>query len=58
MTVVLGAHNIRKKEDSQQRIEVARFISYPQYNGGFDYDVMLLKVNSRALNKCVFTPDK
>lgn len=59
MTVVLGAHNIRKKEDSQQRIEVATFISYPQYNGGFDYDVMLLKVNAaERFNKCVLTSGK
>lgn len=46
MTVVLGAHNIHKIEHSQQRIKVASFIPHPQYNGGFDYDVMLLKVNA------------
>lgn len=46
MTAVLGAHNISRKEASQQRMEVAEFIPHPQYTGGYDYDVMLLKVNT------------
>lgn len=45
MTVVLGAHDITKKENSQQRIEVAEYIRHPNYNEGHGYDIMLLKVN-------------
>lgn len=53
MTAVLGAHNISRQEASQQRIEVAEFIPYPQYTEGYDYDVMLLKVNTDV---CVSPP--
>lgn len=45
MTVVLGAHNIRKKEKSQQLIQVAEYIPHPEYTGECDNDIMLLKVN-------------
>ncbi|XP_036965099.1 granzyme B-like [Acanthopagrus latus] len=56
MTVVLGAHNIKKKEKSQQQIKVAKYIKHPKYNGKFDYDIMLLKLEKNAtLNKFVKT---
>lgn len=45
MTVVLGAHNISKEEKSQQRIKVAKFIPHEKFTGGYDNDIMLLKVN-------------
>ncbi|KAM9347586.1 granzyme B-like [Symphorus nematophorus] len=55
MTVVLGAHNIKKEEKTQQRIEVAKYILHPDYNGS-DYDIMLLKLKEKArLNKYVKT---
>uniref|UniRef100_UPI0037E721F0 granzyme B-like n=1 Tax=Semicossyphus pulcher TaxID=241346 RepID=UPI0037E721F0 len=54
MTVVLGAHNISKKEKSQQLIKVAEFHPHPNYTGKYDYDIMLLKLeNSATLNKYV-----
>nr|AXK15893.1 granzyme B [Sparus aurata] len=56
MTVVLGAHNIIKKEKSQQRIKVAKYIKHPKFNGNYDYDIMLLKLEKKAtLNKFVKT---
>ncbi|XP_070400029.1 granzyme B-like [Nothobranchius furzeri] len=58
MVVVLGAHNISDKEKMQQRIEVAKYYKYPDYTGGFDYDIMLLKLKTKAtLNKYVKTID-
>lgn len=47
MTAVLGAHNISKSE-RQQRIDVAKLIPHPNYTSTkkFDYDIMLLKVNT------------
>ncbi|TWW80578.1 Mast cell protease 1A [Takifugu flavidus] len=51
MTVVLGAHNIRQAEASQQRMEVAEFIPHPQYTGKYDYDVMLLKLHCSQLKR-------
>ncbi|XP_028992337.1 granzyme B-like [Betta splendens] len=53
MTVVLGAHDISKEEKSQQRIQVARYYTHPNYKA-FDYDIMLLKLKQHAkLNKYV-----
>ncbi|TKS67451.1 Granzyme E [Collichthys lucidus] len=58
MTVVLGAHDITKKENSQQRIKVAKYIQHPNYNGGHGYDIMLLELKNKAmLNKYVKTID-
>ncbi|XP_040057353.2 granzyme B isoform X1 [Gasterosteus aculeatus] len=48
MTVVLGAHNIRKKEKSQQRIRVAKYHQHPDYTGEYDYDIMLLQLENNA----------
>ncbi|XP_053184713.1 mast cell protease 4-like [Scomber japonicus] len=53
MTVVLGAHDITKKEKSQQRIQV-KYHPHPKYNGQYDYDIMLLELKKNAtLNKYV-----
>uniref|UniRef100_A0A3Q3VZY8 trypsin n=1 Tax=Mola mola TaxID=94237 RepID=A0A3Q3VZY8_MOLML len=55
ITVVLGAHNISKKEKSQQRIQVAKYIPHPKFEG-HHYDIMLLKLkNNATLNKYVRT---
>ncbi|TRY97248.1 hypothetical protein DNTS_013729 [Danionella cerebrum] len=54
--VVLGAHNISKKETSQQRIAVKKYIQHHLFerNKDFSYDIMLLKLNGKAkLNKFV-----
>uniref|UniRef100_A0A3Q3G3C0 trypsin n=1 Tax=Labrus bergylta TaxID=56723 RepID=A0A3Q3G3C0_9LABR len=54
MTVVLGAHDISKREKSQQRIQVAEFYPHKRFNGNTDYDIMLLKLkHSATLNKYV-----
>ncbi|XP_029988037.1 granzyme-like protein 1 isoform X1 [Sphaeramia orbicularis] len=54
MTVVLGAHNITRKEPSQQRMEVDEYFEHPHYNGKFNDDIMLLKLKTNAkLNKFV-----
>ncbi len=43
--VVLGAHNISQKEDSQQIIQVDKYIRHPNYeHNQRTYDIMLLKV--------------
>ncbi|XP_053185103.1 granzyme B-like [Scomber japonicus] len=53
MTVVLGAHDITKEEDSQQRIQV-KYHPHPEFNGQFDNDIMLLELKKNAtLNKYV-----
>ncbi|XP_062287537.1 myeloblastin-like [Scomber scombrus] len=55
ITVVLGAHDITKKEKSQQRIKV-KYRPHPKFIGGFDYDIMLLELKKNAtLNKYVKT---
>ncbi|XP_051938122.1 mast cell protease 1A-like [Hippocampus zosterae] len=54
MTVILGAHNIRKREKSQQRIDVDKFHPHPNYTQHDGNDVMLLKLQPNAkLNKYV-----
>ncbi|XP_028992338.1 granzyme B-like [Betta splendens] len=54
MTVVLGAHNIKKEEKSQQKIQVAQYHIHPKFDGKFKYDIMLLKLKQNAkLNKYV-----
>ncbi|XP_051815195.1 granzyme B-like isoform X4 [Acanthochromis polyacanthus] len=54
MTVVLGAHDITKKEKSQQRIQVAKYYPHPKFNGKHDYDIMLLQLkNNATLNRYV-----
>lgn len=54
MTVVLGAHNISKEENSQQHLRVAAYHPHPNYDGKQEYDIMLLKLKHNAkLNKYV-----
>ncbi|XP_033966027.1 granzyme B-like [Pseudochaenichthys georgianus] len=49
MTAVLGAHNIKKKEKSQQRIEVAKRHPHPKFKkDGHQYDIMLLELKNNA----------
>ncbi|XP_037542277.1 granzyme B(G,H)-like [Nematolebias whitei] len=48
MTVVLGAHDITKKEKTQQLFQVATYFQHPNFTGGFDYDIMLLKLKTTA----------
>ncbi|XP_028446272.1 LOW QUALITY PROTEIN: mast cell protease 4-like [Perca flavescens] len=57
LTVVLGAHDISKKEKSQQRIQVAKYHPHPKFiTEKYDYDIMLLELkNNATLNKYVKT---
>ncbi|XP_029314242.1 granzyme F-like [Cottoperca gobio] len=56
MMVVLGAHDLSKKEKSQQCIEVAKYHPHPKFTGEYDYDIMLLELTKNAtLNKYVKT---
>ncbi|XP_072542449.1 granzyme B-like [Salminus brasiliensis] len=51
LEVVLGAHNIKKKEKSQQRIKVKECIKHPAYKEGQtnkSFDIMLLKLKNNA----------
>ncbi|XP_059725026.1 granzyme B-like [Haemorhous mexicanus] len=55
VTVILGAHNIRGQEQSQQRIPVGRWVIHPQYcPDNFKNDIVLLKLKKKArINKNV-----
>ncbi|XP_076857767.1 granzyme B-like [Brachyhypopomus gauderio] len=63
LEVVLGAHNIQKHEESQQRIKVQQHHRHPKYKkyteegdlqNQWTVDIMLLKLKSKAkLNKFV-----
>lgn len=59
ITVVLGAHNISRKEKSQQRINVKKYHVHPQFisMNQTDYDIMLLKVSYilQLLQKCALS---
>nr|XP_019575623.1 PREDICTED: cathepsin G-like [Rhinolophus sinicus] len=49
MRVILGAHNIRKRERTQQSISVLRAIAHPGYNDKTNLnDIMLLQLKNRA----------
>ncbi|NXR25282.1 GRAB protein, partial [Cinclus mexicanus] len=49
ITVILGAHNIRVREWSQQTIHVKHWVIHPNYSpDGFKNDIMLLKLKPRA----------
>ena len=51
MTVTLGAHNIKAKEETQQIIPVDKAIPHPDYNSvDRTNDIMLLKVRPAALS--------
>nr|XP_049584093.1 granzyme B(G,H)-like isoform X3 [Syngnathus scovelli] len=56
MTVILGAHNIRRRSEKTQRIKVAEFHPHPNYTYPPNYsnDIMLLKLKRKAhLNRYV-----
>ncbi|MBN3271262.1 CATG protein, partial [Polyodon spathula] len=55
LTVVLGAHNLKVKEKSQQKIEVKQFYKHKLNSlDKYNFDVMLLKLAKNAtLNKNV-----
>ncbi|XP_065270411.1 mast cell protease 1A-like [Emys orbicularis] len=47
ITVSLGAHNIKQREQSQQKISVCRQIPHPKYNKTtYNNDIMLLQGDS------------
>ncbi|XDB62317.1 hypothetical protein AB1E18_015662 [Capra hircus] len=46
VTVTLGAHNIKKKEDTWQRLEVIKQFPYPKYDPVGLNDIMFLKGDS------------
>ncbi|XP_040113037.1 mast cell protease 2 [Oryx dammah] len=48
VTVTLGAHNIKKKEDTWQRLEVIKQFPYPKYKPVGFHDIMLLKLKEKA----------
>nr|XP_058914467.1 cathepsin G-like [Kogia breviceps] len=49
INVILGAHNIRRLERTQQRIPVLRAIPHPRYNPQNNWnDIMLLQLRSRV----------
>ncbi|KAK2904916.1 hypothetical protein QQF64_033073 [Cirrhinus molitorella] len=50
LEVVLGAHNISQNEDSQQIIQVNKYMRHPKYeNDNTTYDIMLLKLKTKAM---------
>ncbi|XP_006144648.1 cathepsin G [Tupaia chinensis] len=55
INVILGAHNIQRAEDTQERRTVLRAIRHPQYDQQNNLnDIMLLQLESRArLNQVV-----
>ncbi|XP_048049854.1 granzyme B-like [Megalobrama amblycephala] len=54
LEVVLGAHNVKKDEKSQQRIPVIKYIPHSKFerknesNNDYSYDIMLLKLKNNA----------
>ncbi|KAF1487691.1 Duodenase-1, partial [Pygoscelis antarcticus] len=49
ITVTLGAHNISKKEPSQQRFHIGHWVIHPSYSGDtLENDIVLLKLKPRA----------
>ncbi|XP_050183413.1 cathepsin G-like isoform X1 [Myiozetetes cayanensis] len=57
INVTLGAHNVKKKELSQQKFHVGFWITHPKYqNTESGNDIMLLKLKKKAeINKYVKT---
>ncbi|NXV55431.1 CATG protein, partial [Molothrus ater] len=55
VTVILGAHNINKRERSQQKIRVGQWVIHPEYSpDDLKNDIVLLKLKPRArINKNV-----
>ncbi|XP_065762497.1 granzyme B-like isoform X1 [Muntiacus reevesi] len=57
INVTLGAHNIKKKERTQQVIRVRRAIPHPDYNDkDFSNDIMLLKLERKAKQTSAVKP--
>ncbi|NXN89712.1 CATG protein, partial [Bombycilla garrulus] len=49
VTVTLGAHDISRREPSQQKIRVQRWVIHPKYSRvGFKNDIVLLKLAPKA----------
>ncbi|XP_022347716.1 mast cell protease 1-like [Enhydra lutris kenyoni] len=49
ITVILGAHNMKKEKSTWQKIEVSKQISHPKYSSVTRFnDIMLLKLKTRA----------
>ncbi|XP_047593654.1 chymase isoform X3 [Lutra lutra] len=47
--VILGAHNIRKKEDTRQELNVIKQFPHPKYDDlTIRHDIMLLKLKEKA----------
>ncbi|NXB81848.1 MCT1A protease, partial [Donacobius atricapilla] len=55
ITVILGAHNIRDRERSQQKVRVKRWVIHPKYcPADLKNDILLLKLKRKArINKDV-----
>ncbi|XP_043909680.1 mast cell protease 1A-like [Protopterus annectens] len=50
ITVTLGAHDISKKEATQQKLQVESYYPHPEYNGFVLLnDILLLKLRKRAV---------
>uniref|UniRef100_A0A673U1G5 Peptidase S1 domain-containing protein n=1 Tax=Suricata suricatta TaxID=37032 RepID=A0A673U1G5_SURSU len=57
ITVILGAHNIRREERTQQRRSVLRAISHPDYNPQSNVnDIMLLQLENRVTRNRAVSP--
>ncbi|XP_057897532.1 duodenase-1-like [Melospiza georgiana] len=49
VTVILGAHNVKKQEQSQQEIPAERLVIHPEYSrDGKKNDIVLLKLKKKA----------
>ncbi|XP_032646327.1 cathepsin G-like [Chelonoidis abingdonii] len=57
ITVLLGAHNVRQDEETQQRVSVRRKILHPRYNKtSIENDLMLLQLAEPAeLSNAIYT---
>uniref|UniRef100_A0A8C3G0M3 Peptidase S1 domain-containing protein n=1 Tax=Chrysemys picta bellii TaxID=8478 RepID=A0A8C3G0M3_CHRPI len=57
ITVLLGAHNVRREEETQQRVSVRRKIPHPRYNKtSIENDLMLLQLAEPAeLTDAIYT---
>ncbi|NXQ15258.1 DDN1 protein, partial [Peucedramus taeniatus] len=55
VTVILGAHNVKGRERSQQKIHVRQWVIHPEYSSvGLKNDIVLLKLKPSArINKNV-----
>ncbi|XP_022379835.1 granzyme H-like isoform X4 [Enhydra lutris kenyoni] len=56
MRVILGAHNIKKQERTQQVIPVKTAIPHPDYKQNFSNDIMLLKLERKAKQTAAVKP--